>query len=275
MVKNEIIALLASCFALLGCSADLEWRSFAMDGSRTGVSAPTALNAAQALGVIEGGVYISPNGQSFDSASATYAVAVEMIAAQERMAAVKEVIAQSSMEVERGGINNALSYWTADFIASAVADITGRKVDLALMNSGGIRVDMPKGDVILDDILSMFPFKNYLCYVSLKGSDLRALLEQLASTKLQPLSGVKMVVEGGKMSSLLVGGQPLDDDRVYGLATIDFLLDGGDGINAAKNAKELIITKELIVDRMLPYVRSYAARGEALSFSVDDRIVVK
>ena len=67
----------------------------------------------------------------------------------------------------------------------------------------------------------------------------------------------------------------MDPEKVYGVATIDFLLDGGDRINVAKNAKELIITDVKVIDSMLPYAMSYAERGDSISYFADDRLVVR
>ena len=67
----------------------------------------------------------------------------------------------------------------------------------------------------------------------------------------------------------------MDPDRTYGVATIDFLLDGGDRINIGKNAQELIITDVKVIDSMLPYAMSYAERGDTISYFVDDRLVIR
>ena len=246
-----------------------------MDGHRTGVTAPTADNVAEALGVIDDSVYIAPNGVRFASSSATYAVAADMIAVQPEMAALKQVIGRSSAEMLRGGANCALSNWIVDHMIDDVAKITGKKVDVGIINSGGIRVDLPEGAVIKDDLVSMLPFKNYLCYVALKGSDLTALFEYMADGNLQCFGGAKLVLDGNRVDTLLVGGRPVDSDRTYGVATIDFLLDGGDRINIGKNAQELIITDVKVIDSMLPYAMSYAERGDTISYFVDDRLVIR
>ena len=67
----------------------------------------------------------------------------------------------------------------------------------------------------------------------------------------------------------------MDDDKVYGVATVDFLLDGGDRINVAKNALEVIITDRMVIDSMLPYAMSYAQEGKNIEYFTDDRIVFK
>ncbi|MBQ1937305.1 MAG: hypothetical protein II355_06010, partial [Bacteroidales bacterium] len=54
---------------------------------------------------------------------------------------------------------------------------------------------------------------------------------------------------------------------------IDFLLDGGDKMNVAKNAQELIMTDVMVIDSMLPYVMSYKEQGKSIEYFVDDRLV--
>ena len=92
---------------------------------------------------------------------------------------------------------------------------TGKKIDIGISNRGGIRIDMPAGEILCDDIQSMFPFKNNLCYVALHGRDVRAILDQMAATSFQILGGVKVVAKNGKILSATVNGEPLDDDKVY------------------------------------------------------------
>ena len=275
MVKAEVIAALALIALSSSCSRSFTWEKFVMDGHRTGVSAPGADNIDAALGTVNDSCYISPNGKRWPEGSATYAVAADMIAVQPRMARLKTVIAHSAKEMKQTRADGNLSNWIVDHIAEDVALTTGRKVDVGIINSGGIRVDMPAGEVIMDDIVSMFPFENYLCYVALKGSDLKSLFDFMAADRVQPVSGVRLVVDGGRVDTLLVGGRTIDPDRVYGVATIDFLLDGGDNLNIAKNAKELIITKKKVIDSMLPYVMGYEKEGCLIDGGSDGRVVIK
>ena len=246
-----------------------------MDAHRTGVTAPNADNVPEALGVVEGDVYTAPNGRTFPKGSCTYATALDMIAVQPEMAALKEVIGYSSREMIRKGANCEITNWIVDHLREDVARLTRRKVDIAIINSGGIRVDLPQGDVILDDMVSMLPFRNHLCYVALKGSDVIALFEKMAAASIQPVSGAKVVVSDHKLDTLLIGGKPVDPEKIYGVGTIDFLLDGGDKLNVGKNAQELIITDCLVIDSMLPYARSFAEQGKPIEYFVDDRVIIK
>jgi len=271
MVQAKVTFLLGALLLLAGCApkpdpvyhAGFTWEKYRMDGSRTGVTAVVGTEVEAALGSVADGVYTAPNGRTFSGGSIVPA-AESLISYQDTLAYLKAVVGHCPTGMPREDCNSQLYSWTADALACGVETITGKKVDMAVTNRGGIRIDMPKGDVLLDDISSMFPFKNYLCYVSLKGTEVRALLEQFAATSFQALSGVKVVTEDGKLVSVEIGGKPLDDKKTYGVATIDFLLDGGDGISVARNARGLIITEVKVLDWIKNYVGELTAAGKPI-----------
>ena len=245
---------------LILCSVSLaaqeySWESEDMDGSRT-----AALE--------KGEIKLKKN-----SAAAKTIALVE--AAQPAMARVKEVIGHSTEALSKSYPQSKLSNWTVDTIMEKVALLSGKKVDVGFANFGGIRVDMPQGDILLDDILSMFPFKNNLVYIEHKGSTLRGIFEWMASTRVQPIGGVEMVVQDGKLESLLIGGEPLDDDKVYVVATNSFLLNGGDGFFLAKDAVDMKIYDELVLDAMLESIRKFTAQGRPFEYKLDSRVIIK
>ena len=284
-MKKRLLLALAALFALPllaqepaapdSLAGTAKWKKAIIDGHRTGVTAPMKDNVTEALGTVDAkGVYTAPNGRRFRK-GATPAVAALMIEAQPPMAPVKEVIGYSAKEMLRYGPQCELSNWFTDFMRAKTAELTGKQVDVAFYNFGGIRTDMPQGNITVDDIMSMFPFRNSLCYVALKGADLRAIFAQLAATRIQPFSGAEMVVRDGKIASLTVGGAPLDDKKVYGVASNNFLLTGGDGLFIAKNAVELIDSGVLIKDALIPFVKQLTREGKSIEGALDDRITVQ
>ena len=209
-------------------SQEYEWKHIAMDGSRTGCISPSKDNVAEALGVFEKGRYIAPNGKKYARKSSVAKVAGIVIDAQPDMSRVKDVIGYSSEAMSVEYPESALSDWFVDLLMARTEKLAGKKVDVGIANFGGIRVDMPQGDIILDDMLSMFPFKNQLVYVEHTGKQIRQILEEMAAGRFQVLGGVRVVAEGGRLVSAEIGGKPIDDEKIYGLATISFLLAGGE-----------------------------------------------
>jgi 2',3'-cyclic-nucleotide 2'-phosphodiesterase (5'-nucleotidase family) len=250
---------------LLAQGVEVSWGKDVIDGHRTGVVASNASNVEESMGSVSGRKYLAPNGRIFRGGTVRN-VARIMLEAQPAMAGVKQVIGYSTEEMIRKSPECPLYDWFVDELMRATADSTGKKIDIGLTNRGGVRTEMPKGEIFYDDIMSMFPFKNNLCYVAMKGRDVKALLDQMAATKFLIIGGMKVVARNGKIVSATIDGKPLDDERVYGIATINFLLDGGDGFSIGKNAVEVIHCKGWIYDTMIKYVKDLTAAGKPVEF---------
>lgn len=264
---------------LLGSVAwgqEYEWKTVPMDGSRTGCVSPSRDDVPQSLGEFRRGRYIAPDGTVYSARSAAARTARVVLDAQPSMARVKEVIGYSTNAMSASYPESALSNWFIDILMAKTEQIAGRKVHVGITNFGGIRIDMPQGEIILDDMLSMFPFKNYLAYVEQTGKQIRKILEGMAAGRFQVLGGVKVVAEGGKLLSVEIDGEPLDDDKIYGLATISFLLGGGDGLALDHDAVSVTVFDDVaIIDAVLEHVHAETAAGRPIEYQTDGRVVVK
>ena len=274
---KKLIFIVALALAAVSAKAqDFEWKAVQMDGSRAGCISPSKDNVPDALGSFSGRKYVAPNGKTFRARSTVGKVAKIVIDAQPAMSRVKDVIGYSTEAMTVDYPESALSDWFVDLLMARTEKLAGKKVDIGIVNFGGIRIDMPEGDIILDDMLSMFPFKNQLVYVEHSGRQIRKILEEMASGRFQVLGGVRVVAEGGKLVSAEIGGEPIDDDKVYGLATISFLLGGGDGLTLESNALSLTVFEdEDIIDAVLEYVNGETAAGRPIEYKTDGRVIIK
>ena len=277
MVKTKLIVLLLCIGAFSGYAQSYEWSCAKMDGNKTGCVAPDHENLPATLGLfLENGDFRAPNGKVFKAGTSAAKVAAAVLAAQPKMQRVKTVIGYSENEmVASKSRETALSNWFVEVITDKVAELSGKKIDVTICNHGGIRADMPKGNVILDDILSMFPFKNNVVYLEHKGSELRKLFETMAATYFQAIGGVEIVAEGGKLKKVLIGGEPLDDNKTYSVATISFLLYGGDSLTLAKNAENLKEYDVQIVKAVLDYIEDLKAQGKNIVAPEVTHVIIK
>lgn len=286
-MKKIFIVLLALLSAGLGLEAQeraaaaggrkvevVSWELTPMDGSRVGAKSPSADNVKECLGEIRGGKYYAPNGKVYGRHTATYRVAKELLSVQPQMAPVKATVGYSTREMDVEYPESELSNWFIDNIMEAVEKVSGHKVDFGVGNFGGIRCSMPAGDIILDDLMSMFPFKNQIVYLELPGSEIRSILETMAAGRFQVLGGCEVVAEDGKLVSAKIGGEPLDDGRQYGVATISFLLEGGDGLYLAHNSSNMKIYDIDIIDIILDKVRSLTEAGKPVEYHTDGRVKI-
>lgn len=156
----------------------------------------------------------------------------------------------------------------------------GERPDFAVYNMGGIRAALSKGVVTKGDVLDVAPFENHICFLTLTGASVRRLFEQIAATGGQGLSsGANLTItRDGKLAAALVGGQPIDTDRQYRIATLDYLAQGNDGLEAFKDKTDTVTpegegcnARDIIED----YFRKAMAEGHAVDSRVEGRIVVE
>lgn len=189
------------------------------------------------------------------------------------VAPLQEIIGYSEDEYSSRYPESPLSNFAADALRECAAELSGGEVDVALTNFGGIRSSLPKGAVRVYDIFSIFPFNNHIVWFDVKGSDLRGVFERMAySGRGQAWSNIELVVEGKKIIKLNVAGAPLDDNRVYRMATINFLMDGGDGLSLSKVAQNVESSGVYLRDAFVGYIKGKTAKGETLKLSCDGRV---
>ena len=142
-----------------------------------------------------------------------------------------------------------------DFIADALRATA--KSDIAVMNGGSIRTDTtyPSGNITKKDVFSILPFGNTLVVVKVKGSVVRAALENSVSQventagRFLQVSGMTYTFDpkaavGSRIVDATVGGKPLDDNTVYSVAINDYLYSGGDGFSVFQNLPTTIEPSE-------------------------------
>ena len=92
---------------------------------------------------------------------------------------------------------NIIFYLWIKFKEEWPFEVYPNKPLIALINSGGIRNDLDKGNISFSDMMGILPFSNTVDIVKLKGKDLKAALELSASSlHVEEVSPGKMEVQG-------------------------------------------------------------------------------
>lgn len=185
------------------------------------------------------------------------------------------VIGQTDKELDKYTPESPLSNLSADIILQAAQKYINGKVDIALTNFGGIRTSIPKGDISAFDILSVFPFNNKIVVLDIEGKYVRELMENFAKRgRVEAVSGVEIVINKKVLEKCLIGGAPIDDNKIYKLASIDFLLTGGDSVYALKYASSVIETGIILRDAVIEYIKKVADSGKKINAEKDGRVVI-
>ncbi|WP_264551268.1 5'-nucleotidase C-terminal domain-containing protein [Flavobacterium sp. N2038] len=108
-----------------------------------------------------------------------------------------------------------------------------KTIDLCLLNHGGIRAILPKGNVTSRTAFEIMPFENNLVVIALKGEQIQDIAAYIIKEKKpQPLSGMTFTITKDKTAkNILIQGKPLDINKVYYVATNDYLANGGDSMS--------------------------------------------
>lgn len=149
---------------------------------------------------------------------------------------------------------------------------------LAVYNMGGIRAALAAGEVTYGDVIDVAPFENKICFLTLKGSDLLELFSQMAVRHGEGVSkGVALVItKDGQLVSARLNGEPIDAAASYRLATLDYLAQGNDGMEAFKKGTQLVspsAEENNVRFVIMDYFREQQKQGKAVSASVEGRIV--
>ena len=144
-----------------------------------------------------------------------------------------------------------------------------RTAHICLLNFGGIRSIIPKGDVTTRTAFEIMPFENSLVAVMLTGHQIRQMADYIASErKAHPLSGMTFSVKDNKPVDIFVDGKSLDENARYEVITSDYLLNGGDNMTFFSPALEVTDLDYKIRNVLIDYFRD----ADTLKAPVDVRI---
>lgn len=144
-------------------------------------------------------------------------------------------LSYTGVELTKLGDNSNLGNLLADYTLAGAKNWAAKnnssKIDAAVINIGGIRTSIGKGEILLKHIFEVSPFENELVIVKMPGSAMQELFDYYLKTqKNNPVSGLEIETEKGALTKMLINGKAMDTSRDYHIATSDYLALGGDNM---------------------------------------------
>ena len=206
---------------------------------------------------------------------------------------LNEVVAKSDVDlvVKDPATGNRLIRNQETNLGNLCADAyrTVLGADIAFVNGGGIRADIPAGDITYGQVIAVHPFGNTACVVEATGQEIADALEMTARSTpgenggFLQVSGLKYTIDLNIPSSVKLDDksmfvsveglrrvkniqvlnqageyEPLDLEKTYTLASHNYMLkSGGDGINMFMDNK--VLQDEVMIDNqvLITYVRDF------------------
>lgn len=115
-----------------------------------------------------------------------------------------------------------------------------KSIDICLLNHGGIRSIIPKGNVTARTAYEVMPFENSVIVIALKGEQILEIVTYIiAEKKPHPLRGLTFTIDKSNLPhSIFVNGYPVENSKIYYVVTSDYLSNGGDNMTFFKKGVE-------------------------------------
>ncbi len=233
-------ALGAACKSLRYQTSRIEYTQYELDALKMGSN--SALDSM-----------LKPYGDSVDKAMNVY-------------------LGTLSSTLVKASPNGTLGLFITDAYLTQAQLKFNRKVDVAIMNSGGIRLNsLEAGPVTRGKIFELMPFDNLMVLLELKGSLLKNLFDQHASKGGWPISGATYTIASQKAENILIDGKPLDLEKTYTIATSDYVANGGDENNLLVSIPQINIGY-LQRDALIEYTTSFGLQQKNIPLPDSNRI---
>lgn len=185
---------------------------------------------------------------------------------------VMKIIGESEIYMDAKAPESLLSNFLADQLLKKANEINDKKVDLAIINFGGIRAPLNKGKITVSDVYKIMPFENELVILNIKGVDLKDVFENIAEEGGEGVSNIKLEISDKKIGNLFIGGEAFDDNKEYAVATMDYLAEGNSGMKGFLKATKRFDTHLKVRDVYISQIEKITARGNKVSSALDGRI---
>lgn len=174
-----------------------------------------------------------------------------------------------------GHLNTAIGNLMADAVYYEANPIFKKRVskdiDMVLLNHGGIRASIAKGNVTTRTAFEVMPFENSVYVVALKGEQVNDLVTYLSKAKrAHPIHGLKLVLNADDtVASAVINGNPIDKERFYHVATSDYLYNGGDNMIFFKTNDTVYDLQYKIRNVLIDHFK----KTDTINPKIDDRFI--
>lgn len=164
-----------------------------------------------------------------------------------------------SLTKSEGELNTAIGNMMADAVMQLANPIfkkrTGKEIDIVLLNHGGIRSSLNRGNVTTRTAFQIMPFENEVVIAELTTGQVREMLRYLVdSGTAHPVTGLELVLDqNNSIQKILIQGKPIKENSTYFVATNDYLFQGGDNMVFFSDALSLTTIDYKIRNLLIDY----------------------
>ena len=174
-----------------------------------------------------------------------------------------------------GELNSTLSNLFADAtyeMSNPVFNkMSGKNIDIVLLNNGGIRSIISKGNISEKTAFELMPFENSIVVLELSGLSIIKMIDYLRKVKLQhPIKGLQITLNNDySVNEVKINGVSIENEKKYYVATTDYLLEGGDKMYFLAETTKTTDINYKMRDILIDYFKKY----DTLKLKSDNRFI--
>ncbi len=135
---------------------------------------------------------------------------------------------------------------------------TGHSLDAVLLNYGGIRSSLNKGNITTRTAYEIMPFENEIVVLEMTASQVNKMFEYLQNGTAHPFTGITIQLDkAGTISKSQIQGKDIDTTKTYFIATSDYLKNGGDNMNFFSDSKSELFLNYKIRNVLIDYFKKH------------------
>jgi 2',3'-cyclic-nucleotide 2'-phosphodiesterase (5'-nucleotidase family) len=189
---------------------------------------------------------------------------------------MNRVISVSTVEMNKDRPESYLTNFLGDLLLAEAAIISVNQgleatPNVSFFNYGGIRSNLPAGEITVGKIYELMPFENELVFVKLSGKKMKSFLDYIAARGGDSVGGVRFVISDNQADKIKIGTKDFDQQKSYWMVTNDYVAAGGDGLSMLQNSEDYIQSGLKIRDIIITHLEKKQKDGEALSPTLDGR----
>ena len=177
---------------------------------------------------------------------------------------MNEVLTYTKTVLEKGRPQSTLGNFVTDLCLNYA------EADMCVMNNGGLRTTIDKGQVTRGKIYELMPFENELVVLELNKEDYMGLLEYIVKRGGEPFSGITIKINDKR--EIMNNSWPVNFSKgeKVKVLTSDYLANGGDKMSFFKEKKQYKINLKL-----RDAIIKYCIEKDTIDVKIDNRIKIQ
>lgn len=178
-------------------------------------------------------------------------------------AEMNEVLSFTKTELNKNGAESTLGNFVTDLCLNYT------NAHMCVMNNGGLRTTINKGEITRGKLYELMPFENELVVLELNKDDYIGLLNYISKRGGGPFSGINITMD--KEGKILSNSWPVnfENGEKVRVLTSDYLADGGDKMSFFQNKEQ-----EKVGIKIRDAIIDYCSKTDTIAVSLDRRIQI-